>query len=71
MDQMSPREDNLAQTVTPARTALGVLALCFGLAVLGRGFGESFTVFLKPISENFGWDRRWCRSIPSPGLRAA
>jgi MFS family permease len=25
--------------------------------VLGRGLGESFTVFLKPISEDFGWDR--------------
>ena len=41
----------------PARVALSVLALCFALSVLGRGLGESFTVFLKPISESFGWDR--------------
>ena len=47
------------------RTALVVLALCFTLAVLGRGLSESFTVFLKPISENFGWDRAQVVSIYS------
>src|SRR6202042_3697934 len=65
MDQNAPREDlskappRLAPMPAqkPARAALGVLALCFALSVLGRGLGESFTVFLKPISENFGWDR--------------
>jgi MFS family permease len=49
----------------PARMALGVLALCFALSVLGRGLGESFTVFLKPISENFGWDRAEVVSVYS------
>jgi len=49
MDQTSPREKTLKQPIEPARTALGVLALCFALSVLGRGLGESFTVFLKPI----------------------
>ena len=39
------------------RTALGVLAVCFALSVLGRGLQESFTVFLLPISQSFGWDR--------------
>src|ERR1700753_3319636 len=39
------------------RVALNVLALCFALSVMGRGLGESFTVFLKPISESFGWNR--------------
>lgn len=39
------------------RTALSVLAVCFTLSVLGRGLGESFTVFLLPISQSFGWDR--------------
>jgi MFS family permease len=34
-----------------------VLALCFALALVGRGLGESFTVFLKPIASDFGWDR--------------
>jgi len=50
---------------TPARTALGVLALCFALSVLGRGLGESFTVFLIPISESFGWDRAQVVSVYS------
>ena len=43
--------------VKPVRTALGVLAICFALSVIGRGLGESFSVFLLPISESFGWDR--------------
>jgi MFS family permease len=33
--------------------------------VLGRGLGESFTVFLKPISESFGWDRAEVVSVYS------
>jgi MFS family permease len=45
--------------------ALGVLALCFTLSVLGRGLGESFTVFLKPISESFGWNRAQVVSVYS------
>ncbi len=45
--------------------ALNVLALCFALSVLGRGLGESFTVFLKPISEDFGWDRAQVVSVYS------
>jgi MFS family permease len=49
----------------PARTALGVLALCFALSVLGRGLGESFTVFLLPISDTFGWDRAEVVSVYS------
>jgi MFS family permease len=57
MDQNAPREDILATPPKPARMAIGVLALCFALSVLGRGLGESFTVFLKPISESFGWNR--------------
>ena len=48
-----------------ARVALVVLALCFALSMLGRGLGESFTVFLKPISESFGWDRGQVVSIYS------
>ena len=42
-----------------------MLALCFTLALIGRGLGESFTVFLKPISENFGWDRAQVVSVYS------
>src|ERR1700758_3499244 len=65
MDQRTPREQTLAQPVKPARMAMGVLALCFALSVLGRGLAESFTVFLKPISENFGWDRAQVVSVYS------
>src|SRR6202165_4595968 len=57
MDQKTPIEDSALRPQKSERVALGVLALCFALSVLGRGLGESFTVFLKPISENFGWDR--------------
>ena len=65
MDQNTPREDVTAEPRKPARVALNVLALCFALSVLGRGLGESFTVFLKPISENFGWDRAQVVSVYS------
>src|SRR5690348_690736 len=65
MDQTTLREHRNAQSVKPARMAIGVLALCFALSVLGRGLGESFTVFLKPISENFGWDRAQVVSVYS------
>lgn len=49
----------------PGRTALLVLALCFTLALIARGLGESFTVFLLPISETFGWARADVVSIYS------
>src|ERR1700736_5906026 len=65
MDQTTPREDAPTKPLKPARVALNVLALCFALSVLGRGLGESFTVFLKPISENFGWDRAQVVSVYS------
>lgn len=48
-----------------AVTALQVLALCFALSVLGRGFGESFTVFLLPIARHFDWERGEVLSIYS------
>jgi MFS family permease len=61
MDQNTPlqdvSEDNPATKTRFAVVALNVLALCFALALVGRGLGESFTVFLKPISADFGWDR--------------
>jgi MFS family permease len=63
MDQNSASES--PPTPKPARVALNVLALCFTLSVLGRGLGESFTVFLKPISEDFGWDRAEVVSVYS------
>src|SRR5262249_61852895 len=65
MDQMSAREETLALRNKPERMAVAVLSLCFTLAVLGRGLSESFTVFLKPISESFGWDRAQVVSVYS------
>src|ERR1700716_1533612 len=65
MDQDAPRQDTPTKSPKPARVALNVLALCFALSVLGRGLGESFTVFLKPISESFGWDRAQVVSVYS------
>ena len=69
MDQKTIREaskEGVAATPQGAvRIALTVLALCFTLAVLGRGLGDSFTVFLKPISESFGWDRAQIVSVYS------
>src|SRR5712672_750528 len=65
MDHNAPRENAPTTPPKPARTALNVLALCFALSVLGRGLGESFTVFLLPISESFGWDRAQVVSVYS------
>jgi MFS family permease len=65
MDQMTPREEILAKPLKPAHMALAVLALCFVLSMIGRGLGETFTVFLKPISANFGWDRAQVVSVYS------
>lgn len=49
----------------PERVALCVLAVCFVLSLLGRGVAETFTVFLKPISDSFDWDRADVVSIYS------
>jgi MFS family permease len=65
MDQKTPGGDALTTPPKPARTALNVLALCFALSVVGRGLGESFTVFLKPIAESFAWDRAEVVSVYS------
>jgi MFS family permease len=65
MDQKTASEISPTTAPTSARVALNVLALCFALSVLGRGLGESFTVFLKPISEDFGWDRAQIVSVYS------
>jgi MFS family permease len=69
MDQNTPKgnaqRDAAVPSGAPVRIALVVLALCFTLSVLGRGLGDSFTVFLKPISESFGWDRAQIVSVYS------
>jgi MFS family permease len=66
MDQSAANHQSpQTKPAKPARMALNVLALCFTLSVFGRGLGESFTVFLKPISESFGWDRAQVVSVYS------
>ena len=65
MDKNTPAEELTTKPLKPGRVALNVLALCFALSLFGRGLGESFTVFLKPISESFGWDRAQVVSVYS------
>src|SRR5262245_6484572 len=65
MDSQTPEGGAPAGAVKSQRIALNVLALCFVLALLGRGLSDSFTVFLKPISESFGWDRAQVVSVYS------
>src|SRR3954465_9495216 len=65
MSNEKPGRDSTAGAPKPARTALSVLALCYVLQLVGRGLGESFTVFLKPIAEGLGWDRAQVVSVYS------
>jgi MFS family permease len=37
--------------------ALGVLAAAFAFNLVGRGGGETYTVFLLPLEREFGWSR--------------
>jgi MFS family permease len=65
VDPNTTSESPATKPRKPERVALNVLALCFALSVIGRGLGESFTVFLKPISEDFSWDRAQVVSVYS------
>src|SRR5882757_3424465 len=65
MDQTSATPHQSTAPARPVIVALIVLAISFVLAALGRGMSESFTVFLLPISNNFGWDRGQVVSIYS------
>src|SRR3954464_2658308 len=49
------------------RLAFVVLGLAFLLMALARGTSETFTVFLLPISNAFGWDRAQTVSVYSIG----
>ncbi len=39
------------------RLPSAVLSTCFLFALVSRGIGETFAVFLLPLQEAFGWDR--------------
>jgi predicted MFS family arabinose efflux permease len=49
----------------PGRAAVAVLATCFALNMLGRGMGDTYTVFLQPIERDFGWSRSQLTSVYS------
>src|SRR4051812_16058254 len=53
MDSRTPDGEAPAGTRESERVALRVLALCFVLALLGRGLSDSFTVFLKADLREF------------------
>lgn len=57
--------ENTKTALGARATAASILAICFALALIGRGSSESFTVFLLPISQGFGWDRAEVVSIYS------
>ncbi len=49
----------------PRRLALSVLVFCFATGLLARGIPDSFTVFVLPLSRDFGWQRADVVSIYS------
>jgi MFS family permease len=52
----------------PHRTAICVLAVCGAFGFIARGLGESFVVFVLPLSESFTWDRASVVSIQSAAM---
>ncbi len=50
---------------SPAAIAALVLVLCFACNMLGRGVGDTFIVFLLPLSGSFGWNRAQVSSVYS------
>jgi predicted MFS family arabinose efflux permease len=59
------KEERPMDLKTSQRIGLSVLGLSFAFALFGRGLQESFSVFLLPISQSFGWDRGEVVSIYS------
>lgn len=45
------------------RGGLGVIALCFVMNMLARGLGESYAVFLLPVTGDLGWSRSGFGSV--------
>ncbi len=48
-----------------AALALAVLLFCVCLTAISRGMGETFGVFLLPLSNQFGWERATVTSVYS------
>jgi MFS family permease len=70
MNEPPPAPPDAHSHTTP-RLAFAVLGLCFLLMALARGLSETFTVFLLPISNEFGWDRAQTVSVYSIGALCA
>jgi len=66
MSEQPPPRPSAPDHGTP-RLAFVVLGLVFLLMTLSRGMGETFTVFLLPISNEFSWDRAQTVSVYSIG----
>jgi MFS family permease len=47
------------------RFAYGLLGFCFLVGLVGRGLVETFTVFLLPLQQEFGWDRATVTAVYS------
>jgi MFS family permease len=70
MSEQPIRPPDAPDQATP-RLAFVVLGLAFLMMALARGAGETFTVFLLPISSTFGWDRAQTVSVYSIGAVCA
>ena len=57
---MSPREPAPRDST---RAALGVLALCLLLNLIGRGTADTYVVFLLPLERDLGWSRSEMTSV--------
>ena len=66
MSEQPTRPPDAHDQGTP-RLAFVVLGLAFLMMALARGASETFTVFLLPISNTFGWDRAQTVSVYSIG----
>jgi MFS family permease len=66
MSEPVPPPPEASDHATP-RLAFVVLGLAFLMMALARGASETFTVFLLPISNTFGWDRAQTVSVYSIG----
>ena len=52
-------------TQRPATTAALVLFIAFACNMVGRGVGDTFMVFVLPLSDEFGWKRAEVSSVYS------
>ena len=56
---------NIVLYILASFSSLLVLFYCLTLTSISRGAGESFAVFLLPLSTHFSWDRASVASIYS------